>query len=78
MKKTILVGAICLLAGAVSGQALAERQPFMRAALRNLEQAKEQLQKASADKGGHRAKAIDLVSSAIDEVKAGIEHDNKN
>ncbi|MBI4815400.1 MAG: hypothetical protein HY791_04045 [Deltaproteobacteria bacterium] len=78
MKKTLLVGALCLAVGAVSGQALADKQPFMRAALRNLEQAKEQLEKASADKGGHRAKAIGLVGSAIEEVKKGIEFDNKN
>ena len=47
-------------------------QPHMQAALTNLETAKTNLQQATADKGGHRAKAIDLVNQAIDEVKKGI------
>lgn len=34
--------------------------------------------KATADKGGHRVKAIQLTKDAIDEVKKGIAFDNKN
>jgi hypothetical protein len=48
-------------------------QPHMQAALNALENAKDNLNKASADKGGHRAKALDYVRDAIDEVKKGIE-----
>ena len=48
-------------------------QPHMQAALDALQSARNNLDKASADKGGHRAKAIDLVKEAIDEVRAGIQ-----
>jgi hypothetical protein len=48
-------------------------QPHMQAALNALENAKASLNKATPDKGGHRAKALDLVRDAIDEVKKGIE-----
>ena len=47
-------------------------QPHMQAALDSLQNARNNLDKANPDKGGHRAKAIDLVKAAIDEVKAGI------
>ena len=50
-------------------------QPHMQAALTNLLQARENLQRATADKGGHRVKALKAVDAAIAEVKAGIEYD---
>lgn len=59
-----------------AGVAVAEKQPHMREALATLQIAKDQLEKAEHDKGGHRAKAADLVKQAIDEVKAGIDFDN--
>jgi hypothetical protein len=54
-----------------------EKQPHMRGALNHLNQALDQLQKATADKGGHRVKAIGLTRSAIAEVNAGIAADNR-
>lgn len=60
-----------------TSQAGAENQPHMRAALGSLQNARSQLQNASADKGGHRARAIGLVNSAIDEVQKGIAFDNR-
>ena len=48
-------------------------QPHMERAKDALESAKKNLERATADKGGHRAKALDLVRDAIDEVKKGIE-----
>jgi hypothetical protein len=48
-------------------------QPHMTAALAALESAKNNLDHATNDKGGHRARAIDIVKDAIDEVKRGIE-----
>jgi hypothetical protein len=48
-------------------------QPHMTAALAALESAKNNLERATADKGGHRARALDLVKSAIDETKKGIQ-----
>ena len=45
----------------------------MQAALTALESAKNNLERARADKGGHRTKALDLVKDAISEVKKGID-----
>lgn len=53
-------------------------QPFMEKAKDNLQQALNNLNKATADKGGHRNKAIDLVKEAIDEVNKGIKYDRNN
>ena len=47
-------------------------QPHMRAALINLQTARDNLDQANPDKGGHRVKAIELVKKAIEEVNAGI------
>jgi len=48
-------------------------QPHMERAKTALESAKNNLEHATADKGGHRARALDLVKDAISEVKKGIE-----
>jgi len=48
-------------------------QPHMTAALAALESAKNNLERATSDKGGHRARALDLVKDAISEVKKGID-----
>ncbi len=48
-------------------------QPHMQNALTGLENAKDSLEKATTDKGGHRVKALDYVKDAISEVKKGIE-----
>ena len=48
-------------------------QPHMQAALDALQSARNNLDKAEADKGGHRANAIQLVNDAIAEVRQGIE-----
>ena len=53
-------------------------QPFMEKAKTDLEQALKNLKNATADKGGHRNKAIDLVKDAIDEVEKGIKYDRRN
>ena len=53
-------------------QPAAVDQPNMRAALEHLQNARQNLQAASADKGGHRQNALDLVNRAIDEVNRGI------
>ena len=47
-------------------------QPYMEAALGNLNTAKTELQAALRDKGGHRAKAAGLVGQAIGEVNKGM------
>jgi hypothetical protein len=73
-----------LFAGTVAVGALStadadpEPQPHMRSALDALNAAEGHLQKATHDKGGHRAKAVSLTRQAIAEVKAGIKFDNKH
>ena len=52
-------------------------QPHMEAALKALNNASAQLQQAADDKAGHRAKAIQLVSQAINQVQDGIQAGNK-
>jgi len=54
-----------------------ERHPEMRHALHALEKAKEALQHAAHDFGGHRAKALELTDQAIREVKEGLEFDRR-
>lgn len=53
-------------------------QPYMQKAKDNLQQALNNLNQATADKGGHRNKAIDLVKEAIEEVNKGIAYDRRN
>jgi len=48
-------------------------QPHMEAALDRLHAAKDNLERATSDKGGYRKKAIDEVNKAIDETKKGIQ-----
>ncbi|HLJ74072.1 MAG TPA: hypothetical protein VKU62_05770 [Thermoanaerobaculia bacterium] len=61
-----------LTSGFFAGRASA-RQDHMINARGHLRQAKEQLEAAVADKGGHREKAIADVNDAMAEVDAGIE-----
>ena len=56
--------------------ALSEDQPHMQEALRHLQAAAEELQKAEHDKGGHRAKALELTQQAIRHVNEGIHYDD--
>jgi hypothetical protein len=53
-----------------------EPQPEMTATLQHLREAQQSLQAASADKGGHRVMALQLIDQAIAEVQAGIQYDN--
>jgi hypothetical protein len=52
-------------------------QPFMRAALVNLDKADDYLKKANADKGGFRVKAREWVAKAETAVKNGIAYDQQ-
>jgi hypothetical protein len=47
-------------------------QPHMEAALNALLSAQTELRVAEHNKGGHRAKALDLVDRAIQQVRLGI------
>jgi hypothetical protein len=74
--KTIL--AVVMLLGIVAIAGAMPDQPNMQAARGNLITARNELQRATADKGGHRANAIGLVNSAIAEVNAGIAFDRRH
>lgn len=71
MMKARLFFATVLLLG-VAAVAGALDQPNMQAARTSLQTARNELQKATPDKGGHRANAIKLITAAIQEVNAGI------
>jgi hypothetical protein len=73
----VLVLVTVLALGFIAGQ-LSAAQPQMQAALRHLRSAKADLNRATADKGGHRARAIDLVNEAIVEVERGINYDRRH
>ena len=47
-------------------------QPHMERALKNLMDARSELEKATTDKGGYRVQAMNLINQAIEEVKMGI------
>ena len=66
-----LVLAGMMLGSVLTGTALAY-QTHMQNALVALNNARNQLQQAEPDKGGHRVNAINLVNQAIGEVNAGI------
>ena len=73
------VALMCLTLVPIAVQpAHAENQPRMKQAIALLTQAREHLQKASHDKGGHRVKAINQINKAITEVRKGIRFDNRN
>jgi hypothetical protein len=72
----VLAGALAITT--FGGLATAGPQPHMQAALVSLKAAKQQLKDATSDKGGHRARAIDLTDKAIEQVEKGIAHDNEH
>ena len=73
VKLGVMAAIIAVAFGA--GMAFAA-QPHMTAALAALQSAKSELQAAEHNKGGHRAKALELVNSAIGEVQAGMDAAN--
>ena len=80
MRRSVIRGlllVLVLVVGFVAGQ-LSAAQPQMQAALNNLKQARTNLNRASADKGGHRERALELVNQAIDQVQAGIAYDRRH
>ena len=56
----------------------AGHEPHMAAALEHLRQAQQELERASADKGGHRVKAIQLIQQAQSQVEQGIQYYNQH
>jgi hypothetical protein len=68
---------VALGSGFYAGRASAV-QNHMVNARNHLNLAKEQLEAAAEDKGGHRVAALKLVNDAIGEVNAGINFANRH
>src|SRR5262249_18999111 len=74
-RRDSLVKAIVILAvagGAFAAGLAYAAQPHMEAALNALLTAQTELKVAEHNKGGHRAKALDLVDRAIQQVRLGL------
>lgn len=69
---------VVFLAACAHPRPAAADQPQMHAALQSLKDAERHLEKATTDKGGHRAKALELVRGAIAQVNRGIAYDRRN
>ncbi len=69
-------GAAAAAAAIAATPASAEYQPAMQAALTALANAKNALLMGTADKGGHRVVAINLIDQAMAQVQLGIQYDN--
>ncbi len=54
-----------------------ERHPAIHAAIRKLRAAKEDLEKAAHDYGGHRSKAIQAIDVALKELEEALRFDKK-
>jgi hypothetical protein len=71
-----------LMAGVLvlSGPAFAARgaSPAAQKALASLKEARTQLSNATDDRGGHRAKAIDHVNNAIEQVEKSVAFGTKH
>ena len=89
MNKKNIFGILALLLGCVMANYAAPSpmtsvttpkpdQPYMQDALRDLDNAKRELQQAARNKGGHRANAIGLINRAIVEVNKGINFDRRH
>jgi len=61
------------------GRALAaERYPRIRAAIRELKDARKELEEGAKIFGGHRAKAVKVVDDAIDQLQKALDFAEKN
>jgi hypothetical protein len=75
--KVIFAASVLLILSGLS-YANPPDQPYMQAALTDLQQARADLQRAASNKGGHRTRAIGYVNRAIEEVNRGIAYDRHN
>jgi hypothetical protein len=54
-----------------------EAHPHIRAALRELREARKELETAAHDFGGHRKEAIEAVDAAIKQLEEALKYDKK-
>jgi hypothetical protein len=78
-RRTALAGATAAGLTLVAGlaEAAEERHPAIRAAIRSLERAKDELQHADHDFGGHRAEAMEECERAIRQLRLALQFDRK-
>jgi hypothetical protein len=69
---TVVAGAAILLGVGFTAGCVVAAQPHMYNALHALQNAREELQVAESNKGGHRVTALRLINEAIGEVNSGI------
>ena len=75
---SMLMGAMLMLAvtlSAATPAAAPERHPNIRRAIGALENAKNDLEHADHDFGGHRAEAIEAVNHAIEQLRVAVKYD---
>ncbi|ATB44038.1 hypothetical protein CYFUS_009519 [Cystobacter fuscus] len=72
MRRTVLAALVAFFLGGFTQHALAEGQPKLDEALVHLRYALAALNAAPDDKGGHKAKAIELTQKALEQVNQGI------
>jgi len=78
LNKVAIALIVGLFVGSAVGSWAAINQPHMIAALETLKKAKMELEVAEHNKGGHRAKAIELVHKAIEQTRMGVEAGEKD
>jgi hypothetical protein len=54
-----------------------EQHPRIHSAIKELEEAKKELQAAPHDFGGHRADAVQAVDKAIEQLRLALQYDKK-
>lgn len=54
-----------------------EQHPHIRGALRELREARHELETAAHDFGGHRKEAIEAIDNAIKQLQEALEYDKK-
>ena len=75
IKNLLAVIAAVVIVASLAAPISAVDQPRMQAARVDLQNAQNSLRKATADKGGHRERAMELVGQALTAVNNGIEYD---
>ena len=75
-RRSILVPGLfilLLLLGYLAGCASGGGQPHMQSAMDHLKSARNELNAAEVNKGGHRERAISLINDALDQVQRGMD-----
>jgi hypothetical protein len=75
---TVATGVAAIGSLGVSANSANAYQGNMERALASLHQALEELRQATANKGGHRGRAMELVGQAIAETQEGVEFANEH